>query len=400
MGKGGEKVSILGYGCMRFPTKSGRIDEELAEKHLLTAIDQGVNYFDTAYIYHAGKSESFIGKVFSRNNCREQIKIATKLPVYLVHSNNDLARIFFNQLKRLETDYLDYYLMHSINDIESWERLKQLGILEFLEKEKKDGRIRHVGFSYHGSREDFIKLVDDYPWDMCQIQYNYIDVDFQAGIQGLRYAASKGMGVVVMEPLRGGSLVGRMPPEVKKIWDSSGIKRTPAELALRWVWNHPEVSVVLSGMSAIEQVIENIHTAGEAYPNSLDDKEKKLIDDIRKKYLRLMKVGCTGCSYCMPCPFGVDIPKCFSLYNSKMVFKERTARFRYLGFAGGINGRESHAALCKECGKCEKVCPQHIHIREALKDVTRELRIPMSGLLVKAVKGVLKLRSKFKRKAL
>lgn len=374
--KTGDKLSVLGYGCMRFPQRNGRIDEERTEKQIISAIERGVNYFDTAYIYHGGKSESILGKILEKGY-RDKVKIATKLPPYMVHSYNDMEKVLNNQLRKLRTDRIDYYLMHALNNMDGWERLKNLGILEFLEKAKNEGKIINIGFSYHGDKEDFKRIVDDYPWDFCQIQYNYIDENLQAGKEGLEYASEKGLGVIIMEPLRGGSLVGRMPKEIQNIWDRSDIKRSPAEWALRWIWNHPQVNVVLSGMNDEAHIDENIRIAEEAYPNSLTEEELKLYKNVKAEYNRLMKVGCTGCSYCMPCPAGVDIPTCFSYYNSRFLFNNKHTRYQYVGFTGGLTGgKPTRASLCVECGKCEKVCPQHLPIRKHLKEVTKEMEVP------------------------
>lgn len=373
MGKTGDKLSILGYGCMRYPQKNGKIDEARTERQIIQAIEQGVNYFDTAYVYHVGRSESILGDILAKGY-RDRVRIATKMPPYLVHSIKDMENILETQLKKLRTDRIDYYLLHAINDRNGWNRLKRLGIMEFIDKAKKDGKIIHFGFSFHGDKDEFIALVDDYPWDFCQIQYNYIDEHFQAGREGLEYAASKGLGVVVMEPLRGGSLVGRMPLEIQGIWDTAETKRTPVDWALRWLWNQPAVTVVLSGMNEEAHIEENTRIAGEANPNTLSPKELVLYDKVKKEYSRLMKVGCTGCGYCMPCPAGVNIPTCFGYYNSKHLFKLKHANFQYLAFTGGVSGGEpSYASLCKDCGKCEKACPQHIPIRSKLKEVSKDM---------------------------
>ena len=373
MGKTGDKLSILGYGCMRFPHINGKIDEERTEKQIIQAIEQGVNYFDSAYIYHGGRSESILGDILAKGY-RDKVRIATKLPPYMVHSMKDMENVLETQLKKLRTDHIDYYLLHAMNNLNAWERLKKLGILEFIDKVKRDGKIINFGFSFHGDKDEFKALVDDYPWDFCQIQYNYIDESFQAGREGLEYAAAKGLGVVIMEPLRGGSLVGRMPREIQEIWDTAEIKRTPVDWALRWLWNHPAVTVVLSGMNEEAHIDENTRIASEVYPNTLTMEELMLYDKVKKEYGMLMKVGCTGCGYCMPCPAGVDIPFCFSYYNNKHLFKAKRSRLQYIAFAGAITGgRPSYASMCKNCGKCEKVCPQHIPIREKLREVTGDM---------------------------
>lgn len=378
MGKTGDKLSILGYGCLRFPKrKDGKIDEERTERQIIQAIEGGVNYFDTAYIYHGGRSESILGNIFSKGY-RDKVRIATKLPPYMIHSMKDMENVLETQLKRLQTDHIDYYLLHAMNDKAGWDRLKSLGILDFIEGIKKEGRILHFGFSFHGDKDEFKAIVDDYPWDFCQIQYNYLDEHFQAGREGLEYAASKGLGIVIMEPLRGGSLVGRMPQEIKRIWDTAKTKRTAADWALRWLWNQPGVTVVLSGMNEEAHITENVKLASEAYPDTLTEKELALYDEVKKEYRRLMKVGCTGCGYCMPCPTGVDIPFCFSYYNSRHLFKAKRARWQYIAFAGApMAGKPSYASLCRNCGKCERVCPQHLPIREKLREVASDMEVPV-----------------------
>lgn len=376
MEKTKDKLSILGYGCMRFPHKNGKIDEERTEKQIIQAINQGVNYFDTAYIYHGGRSESILGNILAKGY-RDRVRIATKLPPYMVNSLKDMETILENQLKKLRTDRIDYYLIHAINDLNGWNRLKHLGIVDFIDNAKKNGKIINFGFSFHGDKEEFKALIDDYPWDFCQIQYNYLDEYFQAGKEGLEYAALKGLGVIVMEPLRGGSLVGRMPVEIQKIWEAAEIKRTPVDWALRWLWNHPAVTVVLSGMNEEEHIEENSRIASEVHPDTLTAEELALYDKVKKEYGRLMKVGCTGCGYCMPCPAGVDIPFCFSYYNSRHLFKQKHAKWQYIAFAGALTGgKPTYASLCKDCGKCEKVCPQHIPIRKKLREVTADMEVP------------------------
>lgn len=398
MGKTGDKVSILGFGCMRFPRKDGKIDEERTEKQIIQAIERGVNYFDTAFFYHGGRSESILGDIFAKGY-RDKVRIATKLPLFLIHSVKDMDNILDSQLKRLRTDYIDYYLLHAVNDFGGWERLKRIGISEFVEQAKKDGRIRNFGFSFHGDKEDFKKIIDDFPWDFCQIQYNYIDKDFQAGREGLKHAASKGLGVIVMEPLRGGSLAAEMPERIRKIWDAAEVKRTPAEWALRWLWNQPEATVVLSGMNEEAHIDENTKLAGEATADSLTKEELALYEKARKEYYALMKVGCTGCGYCMPCPAGVDIPFCFSYYNALYFFKARRARWQYIAFAGGLmGGKPSYASLCVECGKCEKVCPQRLPIRDKLKEVASGMEPRVIRPFLRLVRRYFTLRGKKQQK--
>lgn len=375
LGKTNEEVSVLGFGCMRLPIIDGdttKIDDEKAIEMLHYAIDQGVNYIDTAYPYHGtgmgnpGESEPFVGRAL-KDGYREKVNLATKLPSWLIKTREDMDKYLNSQLERLQTEKIDFYLVHALN-AESWENLKNLGINEFLDSAIKDGRIRYAGFSFHDKLEVFKDIVDYYDWSFCQIQYNYLDEDFQAGTEGLQYAANKGLGVVIMEPLRGGKIVRNLPEAVSKAFDEAEINRTPAEWALRWVWNHPEVSVVLSGMNVMENVTENIKVASEALPNSLTEKEVLIMDNVKKAFKERIKVNCTACEYCMPCPAGVNIPKNFSCYNEYNIFvtaqTEKELKARYNGIASS-----EKADKCAECGKCEEHCPQAIKIRQELKNV-------------------------------
>lgn len=365
----GDELSILGFGCMRLPqkngkTNNGRIDEERAKKQIRYAIDNGVNYIDTAIPYHIGGSEPFLGRALA-DGYRERIKLATKLPPWSVKIRWDMDDMLKVQFSKLKTDHIDYYLLHGL-DRKIWEKVRDLGAIDFLNKAKADGRIINAGFSFHGDRDAFKEIIDAYDWEFCQIQYNFLDENNQAGTEGLNYAGEKGIGVIVMEPLRGGNLTKKIPQAVQKVWDQAETKRTPAEWSLRWVWNHPEATVVLSGMNEEKHIEENIKIASEAYPNSLTQEELNLIYKVRDTYKELMKVGCTGCRYCMPCPSGVDIPACFELYNNANMFGEKFQA--KLGYVWNLS--ESRASLCKECGKCEKACPQHLAIPELLKDVS------------------------------
>jgi len=385
--KTGDELSILGFGYMRLPAKAGGtvIDEERAIRQLRYAIDHGVNYVDTAPAYHLGKSEQVLSRALE-DGYRDKVRLATKLPPWSVRSRGDMDRILDGQLATLKTDHIDYYLLHSLTK-ESFLRLKQLGVLEFLDAARKDGRIRNAGFSTHADLPAFREIVDSYDWTFCQIQYNYLDEHNQAGTEGLKYAREKNLAVMIMEPLRGGNLGARVPDEIKKIWDGSPVKRTPAEWGLRWVWDHPEVTVVLSGMNDEAHIDENLRTAADAYPRSLTGEDLSRIGQVRDMYRQLMKVGCTGCSYCIPCPAGVDIPGCFSLYNDHHLFSfNRMAKFQYFGRHGGLMGGVSYAGLCRNCGKCEKACPQHLPIRDLLKEVSREFEGGMR-FIIPVLKG-------------
>ncbi len=389
MPKNGDELSILGFGCMRLAVKDDRIDEERATAQVRHAIDQGVNYIDTAWTYHAGESENFVGRAL-QNGYREKVKLATKLPSYLVNNSEDPDRFLNTQLWKLKTDHIDYYLLHTLTG-GLWDRMEILGIRDFMDAARADGRIVNAGFSFHGLPEDFNRIVDAYDWDFCQIQYNYLDEENQAGTKGLKYAASKGLGVIVMEPLRGGNLgLPEAPAEIAAIWNESDVKRSPAEWALRWVWNHPEVIVVLSGMNEEAHVEQNLKIAGEAKPDSLTGEELALIKRAGDKYMELMKVGCTGCGYCMPCPAGVNIPGAFEVYNKMHLFGNiPEGRMSYVVKLSGIlrNGTTSYASQCVECGQCLPKCPQSIKIPDLLKDVVRELEGPdMEERAAKAVK--------------
>jgi uncharacterized protein len=384
--KTGDQLSILGFGYMRLPTKKGGgIDEERAIRQLRYAIDNGINYVDTAPAYHFGKSEKVLARALA-DGYREKVRIATKLPPWSVHSRQDMDRILDSQLATLHTDHIDYYLLHSLSK-GTWEKMKTLGVCEFLTAAKIDRRIKNAGFSFHGETASLKEIIDAYNWEFCQIQYNYLDENNQAGTEGLVYAAEKQLAVMIMEPIRGGNLAGHVPDEIKKIWDESPIKRSPAEWALRWVWNHPEVTVVLSGMNDDIHIDENLRVANEALPNSISPSELAIIARVRDTYQRLMKVSCTGCGYCMPCPAGVDIPGCFSLYNAYHLFPhDRSAKFHYLGRHGGLLSSVSYAGLCKNCGKCEKICPQHLLIPVRLREVSKEME-GMMGVIVPVLKG-------------
>ncbi|WP_406655660.1 aldo/keto reductase [Methanolobus sp. ZRKC2] len=376
--KNGDELSILGFGAMRLPMKEdGNIDEERATNQVRYAIDQGVNYVDTAWPYHMGQSEPFLGRALS-DGYREKVKLATKLPTWMIDSREDMDKFLNAQLEKLNTDHIDYYLIHSLAG-ELWEKVKPLGILDFLDKAKADGRIINAGFSFHGSPDEFRPIIDAYNWDFCQIQYNFLDEKMQAGTEGLEYAASKGLGVIIMEPLRGGSLAGKAPPAVEEIWNEAPVKRTAAEWGLRWVWNHPEVTVVLSGMNEEAHVEENLNIAGEALPDSLTETELELVKRSEKKYREIMKAGCTGCSYCMPCPVGVDIPTSFELYNSLHMFgdEDQTKLMYAARLSGVLTGDESSfASLCVQCGECLDKCPQHLEIPTLLESVVEDLEGP------------------------
>ena len=370
--KNGDELSILGFGCMRFPMKGGSIDEARSIAMIRDAIDKGINYFDTAYFYHNGKSESLLGEALS-GGYREKVKIATKLPPFMVSKLEGAKKIFNTQCTKLRTDYIDYYLLHMLPDKTTFDRMVSIGVMQWLEQLKMNGTIKNIGFSFHGSKTDFEQIVTAYPWDFCQIQYNYLDENNQATKSGLELAGSLGIPVIIMEPLRGGKLVNNLPEQVIKEFKEFDEKRTPAEWALRWIWNHPEVTVILSGMSDEEQLAENIRIASDARENSLSKEELKVFDRVKAILLEKTKIPCTGCAYCMPCPAGVNIPGCFSAYNDKYLLGDKRNRFKYMQTLGTLAKQPAYASLCKECGKCELHCPQHIEIRKELKTVKKEM---------------------------
>ncbi len=372
--KTGDELSILGFGCMRLAMKDGKIDEERAGAQVRHAIDHGVNYLDTAWPYHAGASEPFVGRALA-GGYREKVRIATKLPSWLITSRADMDKYLDAQLDRLATDHIDYYLLHGLNG-PLWDRLEQFGAMEFLDRAMADGRIRNAGFSFHGRLPDFKRIVDGRPWEFCQIQYNFLDTQNQAGTEGLQYAAERDLAVIIMEPLRGGLLSRPTPPEpVAALWEEAKHPRTPAEWALRWVWNHPEVTLVLSGMNEEAHVEENLAVAAQARPDSLSARELELVDRVAQKYRELLKVGCTGCGYCAPCPSGVDIPTCFEVYNNLHMFKDaQSALFSYAARLGAVLYDEPGlASQCVQCGECLEKCPQGLAIPDLLEDVAAEL---------------------------
>ena len=369
--KYGNELSQLGYGCMRFTSKGTKIDYEKAEREIMRAVEKGVNYFDTAYAYPG--SEECLGRILEENKVRDKVNIATKLPQYLMRSIKAIDKTFNEELSRLRTDHVDYYLMHMFTDISEWERLKSYGIEEWIAARKAEGSIRQIGFSYHGDTEMFLQILEAYDWDFCQVQYNYLDETSQAGRRGVEAAEEKGIPVVIMEPLRGGKLV-NLPVKAKRELSDSGKGYTAAELGLRWLWNQTGVTVVLSGMNSLEMVDENIRIASDAEPGSFDESDFALIDSVKKIIKEKEKVGCTGCRYCMPCPSGVDIPGNFHHWNLMYIEgKKNPVRFEFARNVG-LQANPGFASQCVGCGKCEMQCPQHIQIREMLKKADKDLR--------------------------
>ena len=358
--KYGTPLSILGYGCMRFTRKGNGIDIDKAEQELMTAYRAGVNYFDTAYIYPG--SEEALGQILERNHIRDQVHIATKLPQFLIRNREAVDKYFDEELTRLRTTYIDYYLMHHVTDVAMWEKLKKVGILDWIRDKKASGAIRNIGFSYHGNTENFLKILNDYDWDFCQIQYNYLDEVSQAGVKGLKAAAAKGIPVVIMEPLRGGKLVNMLPQGARDAMKKSGRGWSPAEWGLRWLYNQEEVTVVLSGMNSEEMVKENCRIASETEAGSMTEADFETLEAVKKSIRENEKVGCTGCRYCMPCPKGVDIPGIFRCYNAMYTESKSGGRFQFAQTVA-LSKEPPFATQCVGCGKCEQHCPQSIPIR-------------------------------------
>jgi predicted aldo/keto reductase-like oxidoreductase len=369
IGTTGVEASILGFGCMRLPVIGGKpqdIDREAATAMLHRAIEGGVNYVDTAWFYHAeqfgqpGQSEPFVGEALA-GGWRDRVHLATKLPQQLLKSRDEMDRFLEKQLKRLQTDHIDFYLVHGVTG-ETWDKAAGLGVLEFLDSARADGRIKHPAFSYHGKAADFSRVVDAYDWAFAQIQYNYMDIDYQAGHAGLQYAASKGVGVVVMEPLKGGKLAMNLPPQVSDVFGGAEVKRTAAEWALRYVWNEPGVSLALSGMSTMDQVDDNLAIAEHGEIGSLDATEMAMFAEARRVMKSKIKADCTACRYCQPCPSGIEIPDVLACLNASAVWDDPNP------WLAGYTGVKVGASECSECGQCEDMCPQGLPIRDLMKE--------------------------------
>jgi hypothetical protein len=365
------KASALGFGAMRLPIIDGnaaRINEPLAIEMIRYAIDHGVNYVDTAYGYHGGNSEIVVGKALG-DGYRDKVHLATKMPCHLVNTAADFDRLFDEQLGKLQTDKIDFYLLHGLRK-ERWPKVRDLGVLKWAEKKIEEGEIGYIGFSFHDELSLFKEIVDAGDWTFCQIHYNYIDREYQAGVQGLRYASKRGLAVVIMEPIAGGRLAMDPPEGIRELWKTGRHSWKPAEWALQWVWNQPEVSVVLSGMSNMQQVVDNVKAAGRSGVSSLSPEDLRLYDMVAKKYREQGFVGCTACRYCMPCPNGVAIPEVFALYNDYyMRDRDDSVKKKYRDQLK----HEQWAKNCTRCGTCEELCPQHLPIRNLLREVSRTL---------------------------
>ena len=369
MPKTGDELSALGFGCMRLPMgEDGKVDTDEAVKVIRRGIDGGINYVDTAWPYHDGDGELYLAKAL-KDGYREKVFLATKLPVWLAEKPEDMDDFLDRQLERLETDHIDYYLVHALNEAR-WRHAESLKVGGFLDRAKRAGKIKNAGFSFHDGPDLFDAILNAYDWDFCQIQYNFIDRNYQAGEKGLKAAAEKGLGVIVMEPLRGGALVRTVPEDVAKIWRENAPGRSPAQWGLRWLWDQSEVSVVLSGMSSMEQVEDNLEAAEQGYPENLTETERTAVDKAARIYMDRMAVNCTGCRYCMPCPAGVKIPECFAQYNKVTMLDDLAGAKQFYGVFTKDGGK---ASQCVKCGKCETACPQNIPIRKVLKEVAQLL---------------------------
>ena len=383
----GEQLSALGFGCMRLPTRVGGqvsslIDKDAALRQITLAIDGGVNYLDTAATYHLGASETFLGKYVLSDGYRDKVNIATKLPCMTIRKKEAIREAFRKQLEKLQVDVIDYYLLHSL-DGGLWDRMVSFEVMDFMDSIRASGEIRKMGFSFHGRKDDFVRIADAYDWDFVQVQFNMVDEQFQAGIEGIRHAHGKGMGVIVMEPLRGGSLVGKIPAEVQKIYDTAEIKRSPVDWALRWILNHPEVTLVLSGMNQDAHIRQNLQIVSDALPGGMSAREQQIVARVRDAYDQLLQVRCTACAYCMPCPAGIDIPAALKNLNNYHMFSRWGARIGHAMHLGvqTQDGRPHWTTDCTDCGKCEEKCPQNVPVRSVFKQVQKDLE----GPLVKAI---------------
>ena len=395
--RNGDEIFPLGLGAMRLPTKNNSIDREKAQEFILYAINKGVNYIDTAYAYHGGESESFLGEILSLADndgvkYRDKVKLSTKLPSWMVRSREDMDAFLNEQLGKLQTASIDYYYVHSV-DLSTILRLKELGLYEFLEKVKSEGKIKNIGFSYHGSPNEFNDLIDDFNWDMVLIQYNYLDVNAQAGIRGIRYAYENDVAVFVMEPLKGGILAGELPKEVDDLFFTVSNKSS-VDWALSWIFNQKEITCVLSGMGSLDEIKENMAIAERVETGSLSDDELDVLNKAQAIFDSLMKINCTGCGYCLPCPKGVNIPDCFNVYNEKYLFNKKVlgmiphAMVNYYMVVGGITNKQSSAGLCNHCGRCKRLCPQSLDIPNELDRVKSEFELIGFNYHIKFIRNI------------
>ena len=394
--KNEDKISLLGFGAMRLIQKNGKIDMELASQIINYAIDNGINYFDTAYLYGMGSNEKALGEIILKLSCRSDIYLATKMNRLAIHSREDMDKMFSQELDNLCTDYIDYYFIHNVISYQDIIDLIDMGLFDFIEEKKSNGQIKNMGFSYHGSYDDFEKILELYDWDMTLLQYNYLDNQLQAGLKGIKLAHDKGMGIMIMEPLKGGLLAGTMPKEAQDLIDESTTTRSNVDLALSWIYDTPEITCVLSGMNTMDMLEENIAITDQFLENPLSDDEKKLLNQVKEIILKINKIGCTSCNYCMPCPQQINIPDIFKLYNDKYLFPEDKTHgihHTYIQYAGnmlGFTGQRHDGALCVDCGLCTSKCPQRLEIPELLKMVDKSYHGNLLRPIVPVAKKLMK----------
>lgn len=386
--KTGDKISPLGFGAMRLPQKNGKIDRTKAQELIYYAIDNGVNFIDTAYLY--GDSESFLGEILTPK-IRSKVKVCTKLPSINVRKYEDMEIILDEQLNRLQIDCIDYYLIHSV-DLKTINRLLKRDLVKFIDKAKAEGKIKHTGFSYHGPREEFEAAIDAYDWDVVMIQYNYFDENIQVSAEGIEYAASKGMGILVMEPLKGGILAGKMPKDAEEIFKKANPNKSNAQWAMEWVLNNKNITCVLSGMNSIEQLKDNLDIASKTTPLSMSFEDMETVELVKRVMRNSLKINCSTCGYCMPCPQGVNIPTCMRIYNEKYLFDHKgfinQSLIDYFQYAGGIMGNEGNAGKCNGCGQCLRKCPQSLDIIGELEKVKKEFEFPGNKYILSLVRHI------------
>ncbi len=386
--KTGDEIFPLGFGAMRLPVKNGKIDRNKAKELIYHAINQGVNFIDTAYLY--GDSETFLGEVL-QGEYKNKVKICTKLPAINVRKYEDMEEILSEQLKRLQRDSIDYYLIHAV-DLKAMNRLLKKDLIKFLNKAQSEGKIKHIGFSYHGPKEEFPMLIDAYDWDVVMVQYNYFDENVQASIEGIEYAASKDMGILVMEPLKGGILAGKMPSEAEEIFKKTNPNKSSAQWAMEWVLNNRNITCVLSGMNSFEQLGENLEIAYKTTPLSMSFEDLETVELVKRVMRNSLKINCSTCGYCMPCPQGVNIPECMKIYNEKFLFNHKgfvnQSRVDYFQYVGGIMGNSGNAGKCNGCGKCLRKCPQKLDIISELKKVKKEFEFPGMDYILAFVRSI------------
>lgn len=386
--KTGDEIFPLGYGAMRLPLKNGKIDRKKAKELIYHAIDNGVNFIDTAYLY--GDSETFLGEILT-GEYKDKVKLSTKLPTINVRKYEDMENLLDEQLTRLQRDSIDYYFIHAV-DLKAVNRLLKKDLIKFFNKAKSEGKIKHVGFSYHGPKEEFPILVDGYDWDMVMVQYNYFDENVQASMEGIEYAASKGLGVFVMEPLKGGILAGKMPKEAEEIFKKANPKKSNAEWAMQWILNNRNVTCVLSGMNSMDQLNENLKVAYDTSPMSMSFEELETVELVKRVMRNSLKINCSTCGYCMPCPQGVNIPECMKIYNEKYLFDHKgfinPSFMDYYQYVGGIMGNSGNAGKCNGCGKCLRKCPQKLDIISELEKVKKEFEMPGMKYILAFVRHV------------